>query len=477
MPDTIIDTLAEFAANARERDLPGPVLEESKRLLIDALGCAVASVGERGADIGVAFGRVLGGGSEDATILGTPYRTSEVGAGFANAELINALDQDAITPPGHVSPYVVPGALAAAEVNHRSGRELAAAVAVAHEMSYRLGKSIDYLRDLVEGVVTPPKVSGYASTVFGATAAIGVVRHFDRETLANALGIAGSASPTNSHRAWMMHAPATTIKYQLPGALPQTAFMAAGLAELGHRGDRLILDDRDFGWPRFVGTTRWEPAGISVGLGDEWLYLQQMAYKPYPHCRIMHGLFDVQIALLEENDIKVEEITAIRAFGESFVLQPIWLNNEITDVRDAQFSMAHGLAVAAHRVPPGKDWQAPELVFSESVRDLMDKVTYAPHPGYDAAIEANPSARLSRIEIDARGTTFARDSHFPKGVPSPDPESYMTTDELVQKFRHNVDGVVADADAEAAIDALLHLDDVDDVSEIVRRLRARSDEA
>jgi 2-methylcitrate dehydratase PrpD len=475
MPGTIIEGLAQFAADSREADLPEAVAEESKRLLIDSLGCAVASVGERGADIGVRFGRVLGGGLQEATILGTPYKSSEVGAGFANAELINALDQDAICPPGHVTPYVLPGALAAGEVGSRSGRDLIAALAVAHEMSFRIGKAVDYLRDLVDGVVTPPKVSGYSSTVFAATAAIGMMRHFDAGVLADALGIAGSASPTNTHRAWMMHAPATTIKYQLAGAIPQTAFMAAGLAEFGHRGDLQILDDREYGWPRFIGTTRWEPGNILLGLGEDWLYLTQMAYKPYPHCRIMHGLFDSQLAMMEENDLKVEEIDAIRAWGESFVLQPIWLNNEITDVRDAQFSMAHGLAVAAHRFPPGKAWQDPELVFGESVRELMSKVSYAPHPGYDAALKDNPSARLSRIEIDARGRTFASESHFPKGVPSPDPDSYMTTEQLIAKFRHNVDGVIADADAEAVVEAILHLEDVDDVGEISRLLLTEID--
>ena len=50
-----------------------------------------------------------------ATILGTREKVSTVGAGFANGELMNALDFDAILPPGHVSPYVLPGALAVQE--------------------------------------------------------------------------------------------------------------------------------------------------------------------------------------------------------------------------------------------------------------------------------------------------------------------------------------------------------------------------
>lgn len=474
MTSTIVETLARFAASSREATMPRAVVEESERLLLDSLGCAVASVGERGADIAIRYGRMLGGTSDEATVIGTAHRTSEVGAAFANAELINALDQDAVVPPGHVSPYVIPGALAAGEVLGGSGRDLIAAIAVAHEMSFRIGKAVDYLRDSEGGSVSVPKITGYSSTIFGATAAIGVMRHFGVDVMTNALGIAGSASPTNAHRAWMMHAPGTTIKYQLAGALPMNAHVAASLAEFGHRGDRQILDDRDYGWPRFIGTTRWEPAIIGQDLGDKWGYLSQQAYKPYPHCRVMHGLFDVMIELLEENDIKPHEIDAIRAWGESFVLEPIWLNNAVDDVRDAQFSMAHGLAIAAQGIPPGREWQNPDLVFGDDVKALMEKVTYEPHPGYEEALRANPSARLSRIEIDARGTTFGRDSHFPKGVPSPDPASYMTTDELVSKFRHNVDGIVSDRNADAAVEAILNLSDVDDVTEITALLRTEN---
>jgi len=66
------------------------------------------------------------------------------GAAFANGELINALDFDAILPPGHVSPYVIPGALAIAESTGAPGTDLITALALSHEMSYRIGKAMDY---------------------------------------------------------------------------------------------------------------------------------------------------------------------------------------------------------------------------------------------------------------------------------------------------------------------------------------------
>lgn len=474
MATTIIDQLADFAVNTESSALPAEVVAESKRILLDSLGCAVASLGERGAEIAVRYGRVLGGTAAEASILGTGTKTSQIGAAFANAELINALDQDPVLPPGHVTPYVLPGALAAAEAGGVAGRTLLAAIAVAHEMSFRIGKATDYLRDIKDGVVTIPKVIGYSSTIFGATAAIGVIKSYSRDVLGNALGIAGCTAPVNYQRAWMMHAPPTTIKYQLAGGMAQTAMTASHLAEFGHRGDRQILDDREYGFPRFIGTSRWVPEPITADLGVEWTFPPFQSFKPYPHCRVLHALLDALTEILTDNDIKVDEIESIRAWGESFVLQPTWLNETVEDVRDAQFSMVHGLAVGAHQRAPHKNWQDPEVVFSPSVRELMSKVSYEPHPDYTAAITANPAARQSRIEVAARGTTFTGERDYPKGSPSPDPASYLTDDELAAKFRRNVEGVLASADVDAVIKAVRALDEVEDIREITERLRPAS---
>ncbi|MGV9292602.1 MmgE/PrpD family protein [Amycolatopsis sp. NPDC003676] len=465
---TIIEELAGFAAGADAREFPDEVIRESQRILLDSLGCAVASLGDEGAQRGVDYARYLGGTEGTALILGTGTKTSVPAAAFANAELINALDQDAVLPPGHVTPYVLPGALATAESLRTSGTKLLEAIAVAHEMSYRIGKATDYLRDIKDGVVTIPDVIGYSSTLFGAAAAVGVVKGLDGETLGDALGIMGSTAPTNTQRAWMMHAPSTTIKYQLAGGMALYAVTAANLAERGHTGDRQMLDDREYGFPRFIGTSRWEPAPITAGLGTEWTFTPFQSFKPYPHCRVMHALFDALTEIVETHDIRPDEIDAITAYGESFVMQPVWVNETIRNPRDAQFSMTHGLALAAHRIPPGKDWQTPEAVLDPSVLDLTKKAEFKAHPDYTEALKNNPAARRSLVEVQARGTTYRGERAYPKGSPSPDPATYLTDDELVAKFRHNVEGVVADPDA--IVQAVFDLQNVEDVSVLLNQV-------
>ena len=245
---------------------------------------------------------------------------------------------------------------------------------------------------------------------------------------------------------------------------------AAHMGEMGHRGDLQTLDDPEFGFPRFIGTTRWESDDILPRIGEEWRFPGESAFKPYPHCRILHPLLDCMIAMLDKNDIKPSEIEGIHALVEGFVIQPIWLNNRIDHTQDAQFSIAHGLSLGAHRIPTGKAWQTPKVVFDPSVMALMSKVTYAVHPDYEKALKAHPASRPSRIEIKARGKTFVAEASFPKGVSSPDPTTYMTTEELVTKFRGNAEGIISPAAVDSVLDALLNLETVSDFSTIMRRL-------
>ncbi|GAA4353695.1 MmgE/PrpD family protein [Variovorax defluvii] len=468
---TLIEHLAEFATHTRYAELPPRVVEECKRDILDSIGCALAAPGQPKADMGIECAIRIGGNDGPATIIGTGQRSSIFGAAFANGELISTLDADSVLLPGHVSPYVLPGAFAVAEVARRSGKELIEAVAVSHEMSYRFGAAMSQNRDYKDGKAATAPVLGYSSTVFGATASAARLKRLTADQVANAFGIAAAITPVNAHRASLNHAPPATIKYLMAGALTQSALTAAEMGELGHRGDLQMLDDAEFGYPRFIGTVRWEPKALTEGLGVEWRFPDFQMYKPYPHCRVMHAPLDILIGLVHEHDLRPDEIEGITAYGEGWAyVLPSFMFREIRHVQDAQFCFAHGLALAAHRIVPGPKWQDPKNVFDPSVMKLMDKVKLEIHPTYFDEIAKHPSSRPSRVEIRARGQTFRGERLFPKGTPSSDPESFLTTEALAHKFRTFVDGLMPAAAAEEVIDAVLHLEQVDDFSTLMRKL-------
>jgi 2-methylcitrate dehydratase PrpD len=467
MAKNLINKIAEFACDIQFKDLPDEVVQESKRVILDSIGCTLGGATHDKGKIGLQFARQMGGCPE-ATVIGYGDKLSAMSASFANGELMNALDFDAVLPPGHVVPYTIPVALATGELQGSSGEDLILATALSHEISYRFGKAMDYLRDVKNGKMNIPEVFGFSATIFGATAAIGKLKKYNSEVMSNALAIAGYTSPVNTERPWIEHSPVTTTKYQHAGWACMGALVSAGMAELGHRGDISILEDDGVGWPKMIGTKKWEPEVITEELGEKWLFPAFQSYKHYPHCRVLAAPLDALIYLVEEYNIKPEEIESIKAWVEDFCMRPMWLNTNIEHITDGQFSMAHALSVAAHRMPPGPAWQDASTVWNPSILAMMDKVTFDVHPDYVQSITKNPASRHTRIEIKARGQVFTEERLYPKGSPSPEPETYTTTNELVAKFKVNAERILPVNKIEPAVNALLGLEDMADIRELMR---------
>lgn len=472
MHKSITESLADFTIETRFEDLPTAVVHEAKRILLDAIGCAIGGIGLEKSRIGIEFAKLQGGNDRGATIFGSSVRASIFGAAFANGEAINALDFDAILPPGHVSPYVLPGLLAVSEVDHASGRDVILATAISHEMSNRFGKAMDNIRDIIDGKHRMPEVLGYTSTVFGGTAAIARLRRADAKVTAQALAIAAAISPVNSHRSWMEHTPVSTIKYTMAGPITQASLTAAHMAILGHRGDPGVLDDGEFGYRRFIGSVRWQPDRMLKDLGREWYFQRENSFKVYPHCRALHGLLDLLVGILDDNAIATSDIQAIRTWGEGHAERACWTNRDIIDPVDGQFSAAHGLAVGAQRLPNSKIWQAEEIVKAPHVLDLMSRISCEVHPDWARLVATDPAARPSRVEVDAGGKTYSAELIYPKGTPGAAGGVGMSDVELADKFRLNTVDVLPHDIVEAAIEGFLSLEESDDVSKLLKSLGA-----
>lgn len=358
---TLVEQIVAFADGLRFEDLPPPVVAESKRLLLDSIGCAIAALAIDKGQIAVRVAKDMGGAAE-ATICGTGTRVSMTAAAFANGELINTLDYDAlISPPGHVAPYVIPAILATAEKRSSSGKELVRALVVAHEISARFGKAMADVRDVPPGEkISFPAISGYSSSIFGGTLGTAMLAGLDREQSASALGLAGHAAPTQSMGKWVRTMPATTDKYVLAGWISQAELLAVGLAKAGYVGDASVLEG-EFGFWRFMGSERWLPEALTDGLGVEWRLPQAAIYKPWAHCRISQTVLDCLAFLVEEHRLHPDEIERIDAWCDPHgALLPMWSSKALVSCLDAQMSVPFSASLVAHRVPNGTLWQQPE---------------------------------------------------------------------------------------------------------------------
>jgi 2-methylcitrate dehydratase PrpD len=468
--DTTLTRFADFVDATRFDDLPESVVVETKRLLLDCIGCALAGVRSDKGKWGLAYVRSYFAGSPQATVIGLRDRISLPGAVFINAELINALDYDLTMDPGHVSPFVIPPVLAVAEQEKVSGKELITACALAHELGNRIGVNLGTFRDVVNGKASFPLISGSSSCVFGGTAAVARLERLSRDQIAEAMGLAGFIAPMQAHTTMIKNVPATTAKYLLAGWAAQAQITAAYLIRAGHRGDVSILDG-DWGFWRFAGAAKWNAAAAVAGLGREWRFHKTIRYKVYPCCGILRGALDCLAAIIQKNSLRPGQIDSIHAYIEPSCTEPVFNNREIGNQIDAQFSVAYNLSVLAFGVKAGIRWQDKETMNNPEIRQFMNKVKFEPHPDYDAALKKDFQARIAKVEVSAGGRTFVEERAFAKGSPSPDPSTLMTEDDLTKKFKDNASGILSPARINEACNQLLKLDRVNDVSAVMRLLR------
>ncbi|MBI4331714.1 MAG: MmgE/PrpD family protein [Chloroflexi bacterium] len=469
---TPTQALVDFTMETEFADLPESVVRQGKRILLDAVGCALAGHTTEKAAIVREFIEEMGDQPRAGIIGG--QKTSYPLAAFANGELINALDYDSMGPiTGHVTPYVTPPCLAMAERVRSPGKNLITATVMAHEVGGRILSSMAQRRVLK---AEPPYYEdsprySFSPTVFGAVAGASKLLHLDGEAVANAFGIAGASTPVPAGQKWEQTARGGfMVKYNCwAGWIAQLATVAALLAEKGFTGDSTILDG-DWGFWKIVGSPFFEPERLTGGLGRSW-HLNDMTFKAYPCCTGNQSGIDAINRIMRESGIEAEAIQQVLVQGAPALLCPCRAGTDIREPIDTQFINAYVFAVAAyHGRRPSPEWQAPATVSDPRISELMTKVRVELYPGSEEltamSIKAKqPAFRNTLVEITAGGRKFTAQVEHSKGSP----QNPMTDEELKDKFRNNARCALGqDSLVEEIIDMIDNLENVPDVTQLTR---------
>jgi 2-methylcitrate dehydratase PrpD len=469
----LIKEIARFVSQTQFEDLPHEAIEETKRMLLDSIGCAIAGIGTDKGKYAVRVTERMGGPAE-ATVLATGHKVSCGAAAFANGELINALDMDGLMfPAGHAPPLVTPAPLAIAESVEASGKELIVALAIVYELSVRIAGALSEWREFIaegpqKGAMKVPAVHGTGACIFGGTAGAGKLLKLDSEKLSHALGIAGHICPVPSMAKWYNTAPNPMTKYISAGWVSQAEVTAVLLAEEGYTGDTTVLDG-EYGFWRFYGSTKWQPDLITHKLGEKWRFPSRAIYKPYPCCRAMHGGLDCFIGIMEENNLRPDEIEKVEISIDPLVTLPAWKIDELQSHVDAQFCAPYPFAAAAFRLQSGVEWQTPATLSNSQIMEFMKKVSVKAHPEYGKTLTEDPRSPLSKVEIVARGQRYVKEQNWKKG--NPWPESVRMSDkELADKFCKNASRALPKDRIDRVIEHLLHMETLAHISELMRQL-------
>src|SRR5579862_1283507 len=264
--------LAEYAAALRYEDLPAAVVAAAKDCIIDTVAACICGSALPWSRIVIDYVARTGPGGQ-SRILGQGDAVQAGAAALANGALAHAFELDALTRPGagaHPGGTVVPPALAVAQQEGRSGRDLVAAFVAGNEVMIRIGRATHHTNE-ARGFHAPGTTGP-----FGAAVACGHLLGLDAGKMANALGIAGSLA--GGLMEFSMGDGGMVKRLHL-GRASEAGVLAASLAQGGFTGPRTVIEGR-YGFLN-VFCSEYDASQLTRGLGSDWVTLSTVL-KRYP---------------------------------------------------------------------------------------------------------------------------------------------------------------------------------------------------
>ncbi len=438
-------TLARFAGKVTYDDLPETVVEKTKQLILDQLGCQLAGSTlpwTRPAYDYVAEGK---GGRQESTVVNYGLRTSAQDAAFVNASFGHGTmgdDTDSVCH-AHFGSIIIPAALALGEREGISGRELIKAVVVGYEIASRIGAAAPLAesRGFHPGPIFGP---------FGVAACSGVILGFNDNQILDALGIAGS------HASGLMEYSRSggTVNRLHSSIAAYGGMRAAFLAQRGVKGPPTILEgERGFlraysGESILNETTR--------GLGERYRVLL-IELKPYCCCGTSTTTLDAVSKIRTKHEFHPDEVEEIIVHATPLTFKMTGSAKAPEDVTSAQFSGSFGVALrlikgenSFREYSEGNLKDAEVLALARKTRLILDE-DIGKLPQSD-----NPAKILIKLK---NGNVYEETVAAGRGsVLNP-----MEQEEIYQKFRRFAQVVLPGRDTEAVIQKIAGLEDLDDV--------------
>lgn len=433
--------LAEFVARLRYDDIPPAVVEGTKDLCVDWMGSALAGKGARPVVALEQFAAAMGPSSGPSEILPSGVSSSPLFTALINGAASHVVEQDdvhngAVFHPGTV---VFPAALAVAQAEGASGRDLLVAVIAGYEIGIRVGEFLGRSHYKIF------HTTGTAGTLASA-AAVAKLLGLDADGTQHALGSAG----TQSAGLWEFLRDAADSKQLHTAKAAADGLLSAYLARSGVTGARHILEGRQ---GLAAGTsTDADPSRLTDQLGTRWATIET-SYKWHASCRHTHPAADALLSLMQREHISHDQIAAVTARVHQGAIDVLGQVAEPTSVHQAKFSMGTVLGLIAVYGRAGLA-EFDHAVDDSRVRAFRQRVRMVLDDEVDAAY---PRRWIGKVDVE---TTDGRMLSARVDVPKGDPGNSLSRSELVEKavrlggFR----GAASEAQVRQAADRIWRID-------------------
>ena len=454
------DTIVSFASALRYADLSEEVRYYARRHLLDTVGVMIAGApGDVATRAETMLAGVRSGG--EIPVPGRAQRHDLLDAAFLGGTAAHGIELDDGYRIGsaHCGCTVVPAALSVGYARGASGAALIEAMVAGYEVAICLARAC--APDLRQRGFHPTSAVG----PFGAAVAVARLRGLDPRQIADALGIAASASAG----LFAFVNGGADIKRLHAGHAAREGIQAALLAELGVQGPPNVIEARDGFMQAFAfGRADKARAGHSPGSGssacavtlppDAPFGITDCYIKPYACCRHIQPAVEALFGLMNDEKISADEIRHVDV--ETYRIAADHAHTGWDDYASAQLSFPYLMGLAARfRDIKVHHFDAPtrrDPAFGEFAKRL----TITAPPEIDALY---PKLRPARVTVTTPRGKFTRQADEALGsriVPLDDAG-------LERKFLDNVGAVLGAERAASLAKQLWSIEEVSDIRALV----------
>ncbi|HKA40909.1 MAG TPA: MmgE/PrpD family protein [Burkholderiales bacterium] len=442
-----IEKLAQFVAQTRLEEIPEPVQQQAKLVLLDTLGVILA--GSARPEVAQLRERLAATAGTGATVLARGWPTHDP----RTAALLNGIAGRAIElceglrlVSGQAALQVLPGVLASGEHARSTGREILTALLLGYDVAARLGAAF-----------TPrPLAHQNGQAMLLAAAAAGArVRGFDAVGVSRAMRVATTLLLTPSYTNAV--AGATTLN--VAGGM--SGFVGALAPELVLAGFEAQDDAIEEALGKLVGDG-FRPEGLLDELGSRW-EITRNYFRLYACCNPVHPALDCLREALAELRPGPDEVERIDVATYRFA--SVMRNPDPPNYFASKYSLPHAAAVMVVRGDAGHAAIDDTALSESAIVAIRHRVHVTEDPAMSALAPRLRPARVTLTLKDGRQSTRARDSH--RG----DFNAPFEESELRKKFRELAEHVLTPEGVSAVERAVDRCEQWSSVHELTGHLR------
>ena len=437
--------LCHFIKTLKYEDIPPMVIEQAKMMVMQTVGVSLCSAGLKQVQDAIAISKEMSPGEEgEATLWADGSKVSWEAAAFTAGTMGDTLDWEDCSVTGHPSAGVIPTAVIATEVLHKSGKDMLTAIVAGYEVYQR--------------VALAGRSNIVSYNIFGNLTVLMKLLDLSEEQMNQAFGIGTACAiiPANVHEITMSDSLNYLYGYRAENTVTMIKTALYGIENMEDAFDDPTAYLAHCGYQ--------EPEWLTKELGEHWMMMDMLLVKHWPANVFVQTYAELAARLVTKYKFNPDEVEEI-IIRPSVAFRHWYSETGYESITQAQFSIPYCTACAMYHPEPGAVWYQPETMKDPKVVGLMMKVKA------DGFVKMGGNKFIKDL-IDGKhpekfmivrmkdGAEYVESAFTHPGHPN-----YMLTrDEFKDRFRLETRNVLTPEKTEGAIACICGLDTCEDVS-------------